>query len=71
VTILFFGSGQREDLIKGRFVGGEVNDVGFLVVGAVEFCFGKLVRPVVNNQIDDCDNLGRGRLGPKRKSNLA
>jgi hypothetical protein len=67
VTILLFGSGQGESLVKGRFVGGEVDDADFLVVGAVEFCFGKLVGLVANNQIDDCDDLGRGKVGAKRK----
>jgi hypothetical protein len=49
MAILFFGSGHREGLVKGRFVGGEVDDANFLAVGTVESCFGKLVRPVAKN----------------------
>jgi hypothetical protein len=65
VTVLFFGSCQRKGFVEGGFVGGEVDDANFLVVGAVEFCFGKLIGPIVNNQIDDSDDLGRGKVGPK------
>jgi hypothetical protein len=55
---------------KGRFVSWEIDDANFLVVGAVEFCLGKLVEPVLNNQIDDCDDLGRREIGTKREVKL-
>jgi hypothetical protein len=70
VAILFFGPGQGEGLLKGRFVIWEVYDAEFLVVGAVQFCLGKLVGPVSNNQIDDCDDLGRREIGTKREVKL-
>jgi hypothetical protein len=70
MPVLLFGGGGRGGFIKDGFVGCKVEDhANFLVVGAMQFCLGKMVYPAAENQVDYRDDLGRCIVGTEGNKN--